>query len=348
MSKTVKYGLLVAYTNNVGDDIQSLAAKQFLPTVDIIIDRDNPRNVKCDDIIKVIFNGWLTHSPENYPPAECIIPLFISIHISPKIAHRFFREEVIKYLKTYEPIGARDYATMLLLKRKGIEHYFSGCLTLTLDYKYGYLKSFKKDFIVVADLPQDLLTLLLNIIKRADQKVLVITHQYINSLDIADPIKKFYRIITTREITKQDREEYKYNESHFEFEKALTKALSLKSRINFWLNTYRLRRLNPTYRIRYAEHLIKIYAMAKLVITSRLHVALPAATFGTPVIFVSEKLNDPRFNGLIDLVHHYNLKEFRKQIGKIDYENPPPNPNQEKLNILKRRMIEKILDFIKH
>jgi len=31
----VKYGLIVAFTENLGDDIQSLAALQFLPRVDL-------------------------------------------------------------------------------------------------------------------------------------------------------------------------------------------------------------------------------------------------------------------------------------------------------------------------
>jgi len=43
MARQVLYGLLVNYTKNLGDDIQSLAAAQLLPRIDFLIDRDNPR-----------------------------------------------------------------------------------------------------------------------------------------------------------------------------------------------------------------------------------------------------------------------------------------------------------------
>ncbi|MHB9292886.1 hypothetical protein Holit_01999 [Hollandina sp. SP2] len=41
----------------------------------------------------------------------------------------------IKYLKKHEPIGCRDYGTVKLLGKYGINAYFSGCLTLTLGRK---------------------------------------------------------------------------------------------------------------------------------------------------------------------------------------------------------------------
>jgi len=43
MARQVLYELLVNYTKNLGDNIQSLAAAQFLPRIDLLIDRDNPR-----------------------------------------------------------------------------------------------------------------------------------------------------------------------------------------------------------------------------------------------------------------------------------------------------------------
>jgi hypothetical protein len=45
-----------------------------------------------------------------------------------------------------------------------------------------------------------------------------------------------------------------------------------------------------------AQHKLDSYAIAKLVITSRLHVALPCLTFETPVVFLMD-LTDPRISG---------------------------------------------------
>jgi len=64
----VKYGLLTYRTENIGDEIQSIAARQFLPGVDIYVERDSLNNVVSDEKIKLIMNGWFTHKPENWPP----------------------------------------------------------------------------------------------------------------------------------------------------------------------------------------------------------------------------------------------------------------------------------------
>ncbi|HIP92256.1 MAG TPA: hypothetical protein EYH25_02205 [Thermotoga sp.] len=139
-----KYGLVMASTANLGDDIQALAAKQFLPRVDVILDREFLNQVSSKDIIKVIMNGWFTHRPDNWPPSFNIEPLFISFHISPAIANKLLSRKTVEYLKKYEPIGCRDEYTRDLLKSKGVDAYFSGCLTLTLDYGYSHLKNPKK------------------------------------------------------------------------------------------------------------------------------------------------------------------------------------------------------------
>jgi len=128
----VKYGLLTYRTENIGDEIQSIAARQFLPRVDVYVERDSLNKVVSDEKIKLIMNGWFTHKPENWPPSPDIEPLFISFHITPSAAHQLTSPQSIKYFKQHEPIGCRDYYTVNLLKKKGVDAYFSGCLTLTL------------------------------------------------------------------------------------------------------------------------------------------------------------------------------------------------------------------------
>jgi hypothetical protein len=42
---------------NIGDYVQSLAAKQFLPKVDTLIERDSTADYQGDRV-RVIMNGW--------------------------------------------------------------------------------------------------------------------------------------------------------------------------------------------------------------------------------------------------------------------------------------------------
>ncbi len=57
-------------TRNLGDEIQSIAARQFLPRVDGFIDRDRlvMSGRKKNANFKLILNGWYSHSPERWPP----------------------------------------------------------------------------------------------------------------------------------------------------------------------------------------------------------------------------------------------------------------------------------------
>ncbi|AFA40079.1 hypothetical protein Pogu_2052 [Pyrobaculum oguniense TE7] len=173
----VKYGLLIAKTNNLGDDIQSLAAKQFLPRVDYYIDRDNPKICCTDERVKVIMNGWFTHKPDTWMPSPQIEPLLISFHVSPDIAWRFLRKPIIEYLKNHEPIGTRDTWTEKLLNKYGIKSYFSGCLTLTLSYKYGPVK--KKDKVLLIDISESIEKDIINIFSRKGFEIKSYTHFFV-------------------------------------------------------------------------------------------------------------------------------------------------------------------------
>lgn len=139
----VRYGLLKYSTRNLGDEIQSLAARRFLPKVDLLVDRDHLDQVAGPDPSKIILNGWFTHRPDNWPPSPALRPLFISTHISRlkvqtpagrmRAADHLTQGAPLAYLKACQPIGCRDLATVELLRSHGVAAYFSGCLTLTLD-----------------------------------------------------------------------------------------------------------------------------------------------------------------------------------------------------------------------
>lgn len=121
-------GLLTYTTDNVGDDIQSVAARQHLPSVDAIIDRERLRTYSGPPL-SMLLNGWFCHDVANsWPPANQIRGLPISMHIT-EAAHRdIFSSD---WLRNNPPIGARDVATLQRLRNAEIDSYFSGCLTLT-------------------------------------------------------------------------------------------------------------------------------------------------------------------------------------------------------------------------
>lgn len=134
----MKFGLVVCLkTDNIGDDVQSYAAKRFLPTVDYVIDREALDTFDSHgEVVKAIMNGWYMYSKFNWPPASVIDPLWVAMHISENdyfgIGERFLEGIGGDYLRHYAPIGARDVSTLEMLERNHIPAYLSGCLTLTI------------------------------------------------------------------------------------------------------------------------------------------------------------------------------------------------------------------------
>jgi hypothetical protein len=131
-NQTFNYAVMWASTVNIGDDIQTLAAINFLKKKGIteynFIDRE-----KLSDYdglpVKLVMNGWYMHNINKFPPSDKITPIFISVYIS----NELIISNNVNYFKKYEPIGCRDEATVILFKKYGIDSYFTGCLTLLFD-----------------------------------------------------------------------------------------------------------------------------------------------------------------------------------------------------------------------
>ncbi|MFY0714347.1 polysaccharide pyruvyl transferase family protein [Seonamhaeicola sp. NFXS20] len=295
----MKYGLLTYDENkrffNVGDNIQSLAAKQFLPKVDMFLNRERLADYKGEKI-KLIMNGWFTHNIHNWVPSEDIDPIFVSFHMNNTAAPSMLNDKGIAYLKKHQPIGCRDQFTADTLKAKGIDAYFTGCLTLTLD-------SYKVDDS-----------------KRTD-KVYIVDPLY----SYPRPEKIFYNAkATIRNIL---------NGSAFQLSK---KNKHLRKFIDEdLLNSSEFINQEPSSNVysdeqkfEMAETLLKKYARAKLVITSRIHCALPCLALGTPVIFVNgfdSFVDSCRFDGILELFNRIDINsktgEFSSNFdlkGKID------------------------------
>lgn len=185
MTSASKFGLF-SYrdTNNIGDEIQSVAARQFLPTVDSFIEREEMDQFCPEDLIprKLIANGWYMHAPEHWPPSAYLDPLFISMHISQEpglysglcASKILLAPQTVDYLKTRGPIGARDEHTVRILRAAGVEAYFSGCLTLTLERR-----PVERDYdlVVVVDLPLDVISF---IREKTKKNIIAVKHCDLN------------------------------------------------------------------------------------------------------------------------------------------------------------------------
>lgn len=296
----MKFGLLsYSKSRNFGDQIQSLAAKQYLPQVDHLLDRDF-LNEYSGDITKLIMNGWFMAKPENWPPSEKINPLLISFHITHdyNANEKLFSNEAIEFYKKNGPVGCRDYYTLELLKSHGIDAYYSGCLTLTLTNRYKELP--KTDDIFIVD-----------VLYKVGGK----TREWLGRIR-----KKWFlkKIIPSN---------------------VLDKAIYMRQDVP--------KGTTEEEKFQLAEEALKKYATAKLVITSRIHCALPCIALGTPVIFIDGGLEKPtdqtRLKGIMEYMNSYNIDhinkaykgwvnalfkdtEYDNPLG-INWDNPPDNPN---------------------
>ena len=120
---------------NIGDDIQSIAAKRFVPRVDYHIFREKLNFFRADTLekIKIILNGWFMPEPQNFPPSEVISPLLVSVHFCDAMKDYIINNNSYRnYLIKHGPVGCRDKATLKFLLDNNIPSYFSGCMTLTL------------------------------------------------------------------------------------------------------------------------------------------------------------------------------------------------------------------------
>lgn len=321
----MKYGILTYQEGkekyNVGDYVQSLAARQYLPKVDEFMNREKLADYKGDDI-QLIMNGWFTHNHSNWVPSEPINPLFVSFHVNSTAAPFMLSEKGISYLKKHEPIGCRDKFTVKILQEKGIDAYFSGCLTLTLD-NYKVDDSERGDDIYIVDPFYNYPT---------KEKLFLTPKHFVKSILNGNAFKlnkiqKHLKNIVSKDLL----ESAKY-------------VTQVKPR----------NKETDEEKFAYAEDCLKKYAKAKLVITSRIHCALPCLAMGTPVIFLNgfnTFVDTCRFDGIEDLFNQVKVADngsFTTNFnlnGKIDKDTMVKN--LELHHNLADPLKEKCINFIK-
>lgn len=99
-----------------------------------VVHRDATSFDAVPDGTWLVANGWYMSAQfgqrYDFPFRETLRPLFVSFHVN---RSQFLTPAAIQYLKYHAPIGCRDWATTYLLLSAGVDAFFSGCLTTTLD-----------------------------------------------------------------------------------------------------------------------------------------------------------------------------------------------------------------------
>ncbi len=307
---------------NIGDYIQQLAAMQFLGQAGTFVERENI-DAYDGEKVRMILNGWFMHHPQHWPPSPQIVPLFVSFHMTPS-AVRLMTERGADYFKQHEPIGCRDQATLHALQAAGIKAWFSGCLTLTLGLHYRNAAKEKKIYIVDPVLTGGRDTF--DATRLRDFATLLRHPRLIKSL--AARMGHTRPTLHTMLRTATFFNEYRayFDESILCSAEYLTHRYPSPDEENGYGNAYYFEE---------AGRLIRQYARAQLVITSRIHCALPCLGVGTPVVYVEHADNDEagrcRMGGIRELFHTLSWERGRIRgshlpgNGRIGLGNVPHN-----------------------
>ncbi len=162
-------------TDNLGDDLVTLAAMQHLPRVDYALDADAldaplPA-LAADDRLVLLAPGLFLRSSAHWPPEKHIAPVCIGVHISEEDAWGLPLSTLdgagYDALLASAPIAARDVRTANRLAKLNIPHTLTGCLSLTLEHPTVPRKG-----IVCCDVPEEVV----HGIQAFRQDVTVLTH----------------------------------------------------------------------------------------------------------------------------------------------------------------------------
>jgi len=117
-------------SENIGNEIQSVAAEKLLPQVDVKIPITEMSTYRGEQALLVMNSFFSERSA--FPPSPNITPLYIAFYISSAAQRKYATTECIEHFKRHQPIGCRDKVSVKFLRGLGIEAYYSGCLTLTM------------------------------------------------------------------------------------------------------------------------------------------------------------------------------------------------------------------------
>ena len=279
---------VIGYPNsiNLGDWIQSLVISYLWNDTEFLtIDREN-LHAYDGPKVKLICNGWFMENPSNWPPSSQIDPLFISFHINPTVEKELTSTESLNYFKKHEPIGCRDTYTLHLLKRHGIKAYFSGCLTLC----------YHKSFLFPGSIQSSSRILCTSVFDRLKPSISFPAHPIVF---LRNTIKFPFRLMSYQMACRR------LNQFLSKTDRPITYASQI-------ITEDTLKNQDPKV---VATKYLKMIASSELVITSRIHTALPATAMGIPVLFINDGLgqinHQSRLVGLLDFFNYCSSKHLK-------------------------------------
>lgn len=340
---------------NIGDYVQAIAAQQFSPNA-TFVQREHLKDYDGEPV-RMIMNGWFMIHPEKFPPSDKIKPLYISFHMNPTNAAAMLSNGGLEHLKKHEPIGCRDNGTVAILRDAGIEAYFSGCLTLTLGKTYKLHDGVKRHGIYFVDPAFDLrggksywASVLLKsigiilfkpfLLLRLCRKIVKIS--WIEHWEQISTLKRWlYALDFYRQYSKVFGDDV-IDAAEF-IEQHVRQDMFKNEESKFAL----------------ADSMLKKYESAELVVTGRIHAALPCTGMGTPVVFTNlERQNSGnganigRLDGLLDFFNIVEMElggpDMKFSIGSTDgkIHIGTAIPRNESWRIYAEAMEDKAIRFI--
>jgi hypothetical protein len=210
-------------TQNIGDDMQSLAAALHLSRLDALVHRDKLADVALDEPHLCIFNSWFLVGEDFRPPAASIVPIMYGFCIG---RNYLVQSDWKPYFARHAPVGARDLVSLELLQKARIDAYWSGCLTTFMGRKLAPTHDERRGVLFV------------DVDAETEEKF--IPRQISQS---AERLTNFAPASAVHE---------------------------------------------PFERLAWCLHLLQRLAQSRMVVTRRLHVALPCVGLGTPVCVIPD------------------------------------------------------------
>ena len=171
-------------SDNLGDDLLTLAASRLLPRVDMALDADRLDaplpDLEPDDRVVTLMCGKVLAQPIHWPPERHIAPVMVGAHFSQEdvwgIPMTALDGAGLDYLQALAPIGCRDEVTVALMEDMRLPCQLTACLTLTLEGRKT--PGGERKGIVCCDVPEDVLHALENAMPV--EGVQAVTHQMDN------------------------------------------------------------------------------------------------------------------------------------------------------------------------
>lgn len=172
-------------SDNLGDDLRTLAAVRLMPRVDRVLDADcldaPLSGLREGDRLVALLSGSVLRSASHWPPEEHIAPVCVGVHASAEDVWGLPFESLDgagrRYLSACAPVGCRDDRTVRLMEKIGVPHELTACLTLTLSAPENISPS-GKPYVLCVDIPDEAVQALREAAHAAEADIdSTITHQ---------------------------------------------------------------------------------------------------------------------------------------------------------------------------